>query len=202
MKHLLIHLKLVIVVTIWGVSWPAGRVLAQEIAPFTASWIRYVMAVAFFLVYLRTSDKWMVPTRGEWKRIAWIGFFSTCLYQAFFMVGMKYTAAGDASLMITFNPFFTALLAIVFLKEAMHWRLGVGLALGISGVAVLFFYANCWCCFGLGMQQHPDEESHDRARSGFRTLSFSIAIDSMVFCCRSFHAHPNGGGGNLGWWYS
>jgi len=141
MKHLLIHLKLVIVVTIWGVSWPAGRVLAQEIAPFTASWIRYVMAVAFFLVYLRTSDKWMVPTRGEWKRIAWIGFFSTCLYQAFFMVGMKYTAAGDASLMITFNPFFTALLAIVFLKEAMHWRLGVGLALGISGVAVLFFYS-------------------------------------------------------------
>ncbi len=83
----------------------------------------------------------MVPTRAEWKRIAWIGFFSTCLYQAFFMVGMKYTAAGDASLMITFNPFFTALLAIVFLKEAMHWRLGVGIALGLAGVTVLFLYS-------------------------------------------------------------
>ena len=141
MKHLWIHLKLVIVVIIWGVSWPAGRVLAQEIAPFTASWIRYVMAVTFFLIYLRTSDKWMVPTRGEWKRIAWIGFFSTCLYQGFFMVGMKYTAAGDASLMITFNPFFTALLAIVFLKEAMHWRLGAGIALGLTGVGVIFFYS-------------------------------------------------------------
>jgi len=141
MKHLWIHLKLVIVVIIWGISWPAGRVLAQEIAPFAASWIRYVMAVTFFLVYLRTSDKWMIPTRDEWKRVAWIGFFSTCLYQAFFMVGMKYTAAGDASLMITFNPFFTALLAIVFLKEALHWRLGAGIALGLTGVGVIFFYS-------------------------------------------------------------
>jgi drug/metabolite transporter (DMT)-like permease len=141
MKFLWIHIKLVIVAAIWGVGWPAGRVIALEIAPFAASWLRYVMAVVFFLVYLRLSDKWMIPTRGEWKRIAWIGFFSTCLYQAFFMTGMKYTAAGDASLMITFNPFFTALLAIIFLKEAMHWRLGVGISLGISGVAVLFFYS-------------------------------------------------------------
>ena len=132
MNHVWIHVKLLIVVVIWGFGLPAGRVIAQDIAPFAASWIRYVIAAGLFLVYLRMSTQWMVPTRAEWKRIAWIGFFSTCLYQAFFMVGMKYTAAGDASLMITFNPFFTALLAIVFLKEAMHWRLGVGIALGLA----------------------------------------------------------------------
>lgn len=108
MKHLLIHFKLLFVVAVWGFGWPAGRVIAQDIAPFVASWLRYIIAVAFFFVYLRLSSQWMVPTRDEWKRIAWIGFFSTCLYQAFFMIGMKYTAAGDASLMITFNPFFTA----------------------------------------------------------------------------------------------
>jgi drug/metabolite transporter (DMT)-like permease len=141
MKHLLIHIKLGIVAIIWGIGWPAGRIIAQEIAPFAASWIRYVIAVALFLIYLRFSDKWIVPTRGEWKRIAWIGFFATCLYQAFFMIGMKYTAAGDASLMVTLNPFFTALLAIVFLKEAMHWRLGVGIGLGLGGVAILFLYS-------------------------------------------------------------
>ncbi len=103
MKHLLIHLKLLFVVAVWGFGWPAGRVIAQDIAPFVASWLRYVIAVTFFFVYLRFSNQWMVPTRDEWKRIAWIGFFSTCMYQAFFMIGMKYTAAGDASLMITFN---------------------------------------------------------------------------------------------------
>ena len=138
---MLVHLKLGLVAIIWGIGWPAGRIIAQEVAPFAASWIRYVIAVALFLIYLRFSDKWIVPTRGEWKRIAWIGFFATCLYQAFFMIGMKYTAAGDASLMVTLNPFFTALLAIIFLKEAMHWRLGVGIGLGLGGVAILFLYS-------------------------------------------------------------
>jgi drug/metabolite transporter (DMT)-like permease len=141
MKNLLVHMKLIFVVIVWGIGWPAGRVIAQDIAPFAASWIRYVVAVALFVVYLKLSNQWMVPTRGEWKRIAWIGFFATCLYQAFFMVGMKYTAAGDASLMITFNPFFTAVLAIFFLNEAMHWRLGAGIALGLAGVTVLFLYS-------------------------------------------------------------
>lgn len=141
MKNLLVHMKLIFVVIVWGFGWPAGRVIAQDIAPFAASWIRYVVAVALFVIYLRLSSQWMIPTRGEWKRIAWIGFFATCLYQAFFMVGMKYTAAGDASLMITFNPFFTAVLAIFFLNEAMHWRLGVGIALGLAGVTVLFLYS-------------------------------------------------------------
>ncbi|MBT3477275.1 MAG: DMT family transporter [Euryarchaeota archaeon] len=141
MKNLLVHMKLIFVVIVWGIGWPAGRVIAQDIAPFAASWIRYVVAVALFVVYLKLSNQWMVPTRGEWKRIAWIGFFATCLYQAFFMVGMKYTAAGDASLMITFNPFFTAVLAIFFLHEAMHWRLGAGMALGLAGVTVLFLYS-------------------------------------------------------------
>ena len=141
MKHLLIHLKLVIVAAIWGLGWPAGRVLAEEMAPFAAAWLRYVVAIVCFLVLLQATNNWALPTRGEWKRIALIGFFSTVVYQAFFMFGMQYTAAGDASLMITFNPFFTALLAIVFLNEKMHWRLGTGLALGISGVTILFLYS-------------------------------------------------------------
>ena len=141
MKNFTTHLKLLVVATIWGFGWPAGRVLANDIEPFAASWIRYVIAVLCFLVFLRISSQWMIPNKSEWKKVALIGFFSTCVYQAFFMFGMQYTAAGDASLMITFNPFFTALLAIFFLDEKMTSRLAVGLTLGISGVAVLFYYS-------------------------------------------------------------
>lgn len=141
MKHLWIHIKLLLVAIIWGLGWPAGRVLAEEMAPFVAAWTRYVVALVCFAALLWSTNNWVFPTRGEWKRITMIGFFSTVVYQAFFMFGMQYTAAGDASLMITFNPFFTALLAIVFLNERMHWRLGTGLTLGIIGVTILFLYS-------------------------------------------------------------
>ena len=82
-----------------------------------------------------------IPTKEEWKRLAYIGFFSTFLYQAFFMYGMRFTAAGDASLMITFNPIITALLAIPFLGEKMTKRLGAGLIIALTGVAILFVYS-------------------------------------------------------------
>ena len=83
----------------------------------------------------------MFPNKSEWKLLFLIGFFSTCVYQAFFMFGMQYTAAGDASLMITFNPIFTAILAVIFLKESMHWNLITGLLMGITGVGILFYYS-------------------------------------------------------------
>jgi drug/metabolite transporter (DMT)-like permease len=87
------------------------------------------------------TDNWRIPTKMEWKRIIIIGFFSTFVYQALFMYGMKFTAAGDASLMITFNPIFTALLAVPFLDEKMNWRLATGLICGLIGVIILFLYS-------------------------------------------------------------
>jgi len=203
MKNLLVHMKLIFVVIVWGIGWPAGRVIAQDIAPFAASWIRYVVAVALFVIYLKLSNQWMIPTRGEWKRIAWIGFFATCLYQAFFMVGMKYTAAGDASLMITFNPFFTAVLAIFFLNEAMHWRLGAGIALGLAGVTVLCLFvpnvdipfyeralgdaliagaAFAWACNSIQMKiamTQPAEDS-DRCLSPLQLTVWSSVIGLVM----------------------
>ena len=59
----------------------------------------------------------------------------------FFMFGMQYTAAGDASLMITFNPLFTAILAVIFLSEKMHLNLIIGLMMGMTGVGILFYYS-------------------------------------------------------------
>ena len=55
------------------------------------------------------------------------------------MYGMKWTAAGDASLMITFNPLFTAILAVPFLGEEFDKRLGLDYYLRL-GVAVIAWY--------------------------------------------------------------
>jgi len=141
MNNFLVHVKLFLVAVIWGLGWPAGRVVANDILPFTASWLRYVIATLSFLVFLKFSGQWMFPNRSEWRRLFAIGFISTVVYQGFFMFGMQYTAAGDASLMITFNPLFTAILAIIFLSEKMHLNLVIGLVMGITGVGILFYYS-------------------------------------------------------------
>ena len=141
MKNASTHAKLLVVAIVWGLGWVAGRVAAREISPFTAGWVRYILAVGCFLIFLKITKQWVLPNKKQWKLIVIIGFLSTFLYQAFFMYGMKWTAAGDASLMITFNPLFTAILAVPFLGEKFDKRLGTGLILAVSGVAVLAWYS-------------------------------------------------------------
>ena len=141
MKNATTHVKLLIVAAIWGLGWVAGRVAARDIPPFTAGWTRYILAVGCFLVFLKVTKQWVLPNKKQWKLIIAIGFLSTFLYQAFFMYGMKWTAAGDASLMITFNPLFTAILAVPFLGEKFDKRLASGLLLAVTGVAVLAWYS-------------------------------------------------------------
>lgn len=141
MKNATTHAKLLVVAIIWGVSWVAGRVIALEIQPFTAGWSRYILAVFCFLIYLKITGKWVLPKKEQWRIIIMIGFLSTFVYQAFFLYGMKWTAAGDASLMITFNPLFTALLAIPFLGEKLDRRLVIGLMTAVSGVIVIAWYS-------------------------------------------------------------
>ena len=53
MKHVSTHLKLLAVAVIWGLGWVAGRVAALEIPPFTAGWVRYIIAVSCFLMFLK-----------------------------------------------------------------------------------------------------------------------------------------------------
>ena len=141
MKNATTHAKLLIVAAIWGLGWVAGRVAARDIPPFTAGWARYILAVACFLIFLKVTKQWVIPNKKQWKLIIAIGFLSTFLYQAFFMYGMIWTAAGEASLVITFNPLFTAILAVLLLGEKFDKRLASGLILAVTGVAVLAWYS-------------------------------------------------------------
>ena len=50
-----LHTRLLIVAFIWGLGWTAGRVVATDFPPITAAWIRYIIAVAMFLVWLKMT---------------------------------------------------------------------------------------------------------------------------------------------------
>ena len=53
------------------------------------------------------------------------------------MHGMYYTAAGDASLIITFNPIFTVILAAPLLGQPISKKMFIGLFCGFIGVGIV-----------------------------------------------------------------
>jgi drug/metabolite transporter (DMT)-like permease len=141
----IIHLKLLIVAASWGLAWAAGRELALALPEAIVSWYRYAMTIPLFFVWLYFKERGsregksviFIPRGDMFWKLAWIAFFSTFLYQLFFMHGMARTAAGDASILITFNPAFTALLAIPLLHRKLNRNLIFGLIVGLAGVGIV-----------------------------------------------------------------
>jgi drug/metabolite transporter (DMT)-like permease len=141
------HGLLLLTVAIWGVSWVGGRIVATGLPEATGAWIRYTIACPLLFVYilfltrsevdLSIRQRLRIPERSDLAALLAIGLFSTLLYQILFMHGMHRTAAGDASLIITLNPVFTAILAVPILQRSMTRRLALGLAIGAMGVAVV-----------------------------------------------------------------
>jgi len=149
-KNLGTHLLLLLVAVIWGSTWAAGRFLSfglneespATLEPATAAWIRYSFAVlVFFLWSLSKSGeggfRFLPPDSDSWRLSAWLGLFGTMAYQLLFMHGMRWTAAGDASIIIPMNPVFTVLLAAPMLGQKITRRMAMGLIVGISGVVVV-----------------------------------------------------------------
>ena len=138
------------VAAIWGSTWAIGRFLSYGIddanrasmGPATSAWLRYVFAVFAFAawcwIYRNKGGPRILPReRNAWKYTFWMALLGTMGYQLLFMNGMKWTAAGDASLIIPVNPVFAVLLAVPMLGQRLSSRMVLGLLFGLAGVATV-----------------------------------------------------------------
>ena len=144
------HFLLLLVAVIWGTTWAVARFLSYgldestgaNLGPATAAWLRYLVVVIAFVAWCwayrnRKGPRMLPHDSRSWRYTVWLGLLGTMAYQLLFMHGMKWTAAGDASLIIPVNPVFTVLLAAPMLGQKVTKRMAFGLLLGIVGVSVV-----------------------------------------------------------------
>lgn len=142
-RQLDVHGLMLLVALIWGLSWAVGRILALGLPPLTGAWLRYVVTLLLFYAWFAVRAargkqvRWFPKDRQSWKTLTLIGLTGVFGYQIFFMHGMRLTAAGDASLIVTFNPIFTVLLAAPLLGQPISRKMFAGLVCGFIGVAVV-----------------------------------------------------------------
>lgn len=100
---------------------------------FTTAFICFFTAALILLPVVAASGGFkglQTLAIGQWVMVAYIGVVPTCLGYLCFFSGMKTTPATLSSIIVTLEPLFVALLAWVFLNEA----LGV---IGIAGALIL-----------------------------------------------------------------
>ena len=120
---------------LWGVSFITGKWAVRDFTPEVTSFLRFLAASAALLPF--TFKRPSAPGAFTPKKlfvIFLLGVTGIFGYHVLFYYSLKYTSAGNSSLIIATDSLMTIFLAVAFLKEKMTWRKSLGIAMGFAGV--------------------------------------------------------------------
>lgn len=135
---LALYVKLVAAMALWGATWVSGRVVAQQMTPFAAAFLRFLFASAFlYLMLCRAGGRWPGLTRERLPGVAFLALTGVALYNALFFSGLARISASRAALMVACVPSTVALYNWLVLRRPTGAVKALGIALSLLGVAVI-----------------------------------------------------------------
>jgi len=121
----------------WGGSWASGKVLVGYMSPELIVFWRFLITWVTFLPIMF----WMKqPFKISLKdfRIILAASLILLIYNAFFLVGLTKGYAGTGGVIVTTTmPIMTTILLIIFFKKPTSVKDYLGLALGVTGAAII-----------------------------------------------------------------
>lgn len=129
-------LALVAASAIWGSTFVVTKILLDEAAPFFIAAARFAIALAVLwpLLLWRGRERAAVCFRPAFIALGLLGVAGNFGLQN---IGLAYTGAADAALIIALTPVAIAALAAVFLGERLVRRQLIGIGVSICGVVLI-----------------------------------------------------------------
>jgi drug/metabolite transporter (DMT)-like permease len=131
---------IVVFCLIWSFAFVAGKVAVTDCPPLILLAVRFALAGVLILGITALRGEALSLTRRDVLVYALIGLANNALYLGFGYTGLQTVSAGIGGLVVSANPVFTAILAALFLGEAMTWRKAAGLVLGAAGVTFIVWH--------------------------------------------------------------
>jgi drug/metabolite transporter (DMT)-like permease len=126
-----------IIYLVWGSTFLAIRIGVSEVPPFLLAAIRFVVAGAVLLGWMRAQGTPM-PTRREWASAALVAVLIFVGDYGLVFWAERRVPSGVTAVMLATIPLFMALSEILFLRtQRLTARLGSALLIGLGGVVVL-----------------------------------------------------------------
>jgi drug/metabolite transporter (DMT)-like permease len=138
-----LYTKLVFTTVFWGGTFIAGRIIAQQVGPFSIAFLRFLVAVAILFPVLWHSHGGLPRlTRSQIVPIVVLGLTGVFAYNVFFFTGLKTAPAGRASLIVATNPVFIALFSSFFFREPLNPLKLIGIVLCLCGAVLVISRGN------------------------------------------------------------
>lgn len=170
-------LTLLLVQLLFGLFPIAGKKAFLDFDPFPVLGLRLAGAAFFLLILHLFLVKDAVPIRTEWRRVLLLSMLGVVLNMGFFIVGLEYTTAVNAVLVITSIPVFTYGIAVLMGREKLGPKRAIGIGIALAGVLYLigtsyqvstrgalgdfFILLNCLCYSAFLVLARPMTQKYD-----------------------------------------
>ena len=186
-----------LVCTVWGSTYLAIRIGVAHLPPFLFAGVRFLVAgLLLGLIVVLLGIK--LPSRArDWRTLTITGVFLLCGANAILVWSEQFMASGIASVFVAAMPLWAAFFDAVVPggKAPLTWRIGVGLAIGFVGSALLAgitphelatadlrgpvaltFGSACWALGSVYWKRNPTEVSP------YAAAAVQMAIAGAILC--------------------
>lgn len=137
-KQLQGYFQLSLAMVLVGSTVVASKVIASGLPPFTATALRFAIALPLFLLLMRiTATPWPRLAKGDWRILLLQAGAGSVGYTTLLISGLKLTPAADAGVIIGTLPAVSAAIAILLLGERPDRLLLLAIALAGAGVLAI-----------------------------------------------------------------
>lgn len=128
------YVTLTLTMLLWGGTFISGRMLAENVAPASAAFLRFTIAsLALLLITRLTSGGLQRPRSSHWLPLILLGATGVFSYNVCFFIGLKHISAGRAALFVACTPLVITLLSLVFHRERLPVAGFAGILLSLTG---------------------------------------------------------------------
>lgn len=140
-KNIIIAFLLILVSFVWAGSFIVVDIATQQemISPIHLGFLRFLVATPLLVMIVLLRKKPLLLPKKELPWLVVLGLTGVTLLYLFQFIGIDFTNAPTASVLINTNVIFIAILSGVLLHEALTKKRITGIVLSFVGVFVIMF---------------------------------------------------------------
>jgi drug/metabolite transporter (DMT)-like permease len=131
------HTLLILLVLIWGASWPVTKIGVTAVTPIWFACLRYVVATVCLVVVVGLRGELALPSRSDLKLVTVSGILQMASYSALTAVALTRLPPGRSSILAYSTPLWVVPLSAWRLREQMSWHGYLGVGAGLMGILII-----------------------------------------------------------------
>ena len=122
---------------LWGLNWPAVKFILTEVPPLTLRAVSFTAAAAILLQVVLLLKQPIGIRKDEFIPTAIVGVFLIFGFNVLTVFGQVLLETSKATIIAYTMPSITAILATIYLRERIGFKLLCALLMAMGGLAVL-----------------------------------------------------------------